>query len=573
MRNAATTILCLLGTLAYAQEPFYLETFDNGLADWTQHTQLGIVDWVWTDDGPGATGSTYPVPPLNTSAGWAMIDDDHEGQIGLPAEAYLVSPVIDLSGAAANLKLEFDQYFQEWQNDFTYVGITTNGGISWNEIMINEGVGRDLRPNPERKSINITDMVANDRANVQIRFRYKSIWDYGWQLDNIGIFELPPYELELIDGMISHAQNGTRFARVPSDQFGTQIEVAAQLFNGGSMPLTGVIVTLDVLDENDALVYSHDLQLDEIASWDTVMVSATITVPEAGEGVHRATFTAGCAECDQEEDPSNNAHQYNYEIEGEMYCLDGIGIHPAGNEQTLSIGTASFLDNADDLLLMNYFFIREPLTVQGIQFDLGPGSEPGSFVVVSILDSSEVIADLVDQPLTESEMHDITQADVDAGRVSVAFNGPITLQPGGYYAGVTLNSISNTADLSIVDDVTVPQPVRAAVINTASDGLTYANGNAFAIRLLLDGSAISVDETAALEHISVAPNPTKGQITIGMNDGVKFDYEITDIAGRSIASGKGAGSTTLDVSAMPAGILMLKIAAGGAQRTLRIVHQ
>ncbi len=48
-----------------------------------------------------------------------MIDDDYEGTNGMATEAYLITPVIDLSGAPTDLKLEFDQYFQEWQNDNT----------------------------------------------------------------------------------------------------------------------------------------------------------------------------------------------------------------------------------------------------------------------------------------------------------------------------------------------------------------------------------------------------------------------------------------------------------------------
>src|SRR5690606_35821559 len=133
--------------------------------------------------------STYPVPPLSTTPGWAIIDDDHDGTMDVATEAFLVSPVIDLSAGPTDLMLEFDQYFQEYQNDSTFVGISTNGGNYWYEIELNKGVGRDNRPNPETKVINITDWVAGNPASVQIRFRYVSVWDYGWQVDNISIHE------------------------------------------------------------------------------------------------------------------------------------------------------------------------------------------------------------------------------------------------------------------------------------------------------------------------------------------------------------------------------------------------
>ncbi|MCB0793227.1 MAG: hypothetical protein KDB88_00690, partial [Flavobacteriales bacterium] len=163
---------------------YFSEPFDAGLNGWTVNTPSGV-DWAWTDVGPGPTTSTYPVPPLNSSSpsGWVIVDDDFLGQ-GLTTETSLISPVIDLSMAPQFLKLEFEQYFQEWQEDHCYVGVSTDGGVTWDETEIGEGVGRDGRPNPELVDLDISSWVANDPANVQLRFRYTSIWDYGWQIDN-----------------------------------------------------------------------------------------------------------------------------------------------------------------------------------------------------------------------------------------------------------------------------------------------------------------------------------------------------------------------------------------------------
>ena len=68
-----------------------------------------------------------------------MIDDDYDGVSGQSSNASLISPVIDLSNVGTPyLKVEFDQYFQEFQLDTTFVGVSTDGGATWEEIMINE---------------------------------------------------------------------------------------------------------------------------------------------------------------------------------------------------------------------------------------------------------------------------------------------------------------------------------------------------------------------------------------------------------------------------------------------------
>ncbi len=250
------------------------------------------------------------------------------------------------------------------------MGISTNGGVTWEEILINEGLWRDLRPNPERVMLNISSMIAGENANVQIRFRYEAIWDYGWQVDNIGIFELPPYELVMNSGFVSHSGDGTEYGRIPSNQFGTEIYIGAELFNAGSEPLTQIQLNIEVHDQDNELVYSTELMQASMASWDTVLIGEVITVPTALPGIYSASFTATAFENDMEIDIDNNTDSRIYEINESLYALDAIGLYPPGQEQTLSIGTASFLNNADALLLMNYFAISEPVLVHGLQFDL-----------------------------------------------------------------------------------------------------------------------------------------------------------------------------------------------------------
>ena len=550
----------------------YLETFDNGLGDWTPITIEGNVDWKWTDEGPGPTPSTYPVPPLSTTPGWAIIDDDHDGTMDVATEAFLVSPVIDLSAGPTDLMLEFDQYFQEYQNDSTFVGISTDGGNYWYEIELNKGVGRDNRPNPETKVINITDWVAGNPASVQIRFRYVSVWDYGWQVDNISIHELPPYEIALNFGFISHAHGGEEFGRIPSAQLNNEFLTGAELFNGGSMPLTDLQVTMEVRDEENSLVQSATFDHPLLASWDTVFVEQLVDIPASAEGIYTATFTVTCDEMDMDTDGTNNSHVRTFMIDENLYALDGIGVHPPGTELLSSTGTESFEGGQDELYLMNYFPLREPALVHGIQFDLHSASQAGGYVFVTILDSVDVWNDVVNQPLAESQIIDITQDHINAGTVNIAFDQAVQLGEGAYYAAVVLHSVAGASHLRIVDDRTVPQPALSAAIHIIND-ISYTNGNAWAIRMIMDPTVISVEEHAAPINATLLPNPTEGVFAVHTDITGDYTVQIFDQLGALVLADRYRGQATIDMGGRPAGVYSVRIVNDNAATTLRIVKR
>jgi hypothetical protein len=549
----------------------YLETFDTGLGEWESVTAAGNVDWKWTDVGPGPTTSTYPVPPLNTTPGWAIIDDDHDGTNGQTTLAFLISPVIDLSQAPENLKLEFDQYFQEWQNDSTFVGISTDGGNFWHEIEINQGVGRDNRPNPERIRVNITEWVATGASMVQIRFRYRSVWDYGWQVDNVGIYELPPYDLAVNYGFLSHTGRGEEYGRIPADQLGTQMLVGAELFNGGYLGMSGLQLTLEVRDENDAVVYSELLPGTTIGSWQTVLLEQFITIPAPSEGIYRATFTATSAEQEMDADPDNNIHLRNYEVNDEVFSLDGIGIHPEGMEALVGVGTNSFLDALDDLYLMNYYPIRSAITVTGIEFELHPSTEAGGYAFVSIFDSLSIRNNDVSFAYAESQIHDITSADVAAGRIQLYFTQPVVLQPGPYYGAVNLNSIGGSAHVRVLDDMSVPQPAWAGAIHVGG-GQSYTNGNAYAVRLLLT-PATWIREYDRIGEIMAFPNPTEGFIRLkGLPEG-RYQVDIMDMTGSLVGVATLNGTNELDLGPYAPGSYLVRVLHEGGSYVARVARQ
>lgn len=305
---------------------FYNENFDNDLNGWTTTSDEGTVIWHWTNTGPGATSSQYPVPPMNTTSGWAMFDDDFEGASGVFNESSLVSPPIDLSGAPANLRLSFDQYYQVFDEDLVdvWVGVSTDDGTTWDDILINDGVGRDGRPNPEAIDVNISDLVAPNPANVRIRFRYAATWDYGWQVDNIAIDELPENDMALLSAFttafdfVNTGADAQPYTIYPLAHLVT-IEATGKVKNKGYMTQTGVVSTMNITGPNGDDFSSSAAPVSVDPSLEYVEIFEPFE-PNGQLGAYQADFNVTQNESDDV--PDNNTLTRQFSVSANTYALD-----------------------------------------------------------------------------------------------------------------------------------------------------------------------------------------------------------------------------------------------------------
>lgn len=337
-------------------DAFYQETFDSDLNGWTVETTDGAVDWKWTDSGPGPTSSTYPVPVLNTStpSGWAIIDDDFEGTPGVATNSALISPVIDLSSAPANLKVEFDQYFQEFQQDRTFVGVSTDGGATWEEVEINIGVGRDGRPNPELMDVDISAWVAADPSNVQLRFRYESVWDYGWQVDNIAIRELPANDMALLRtantafDFTTTAFSFMDYSIYPESQLAS-LDPSAVMRNKGSDTQTGVQLEFTVDGPGGQEVNTASTPAS-FSPGEEVSVDIAPFTPSGALGDYTLTYRAVQDQAD--ELPDNNVTVSRIAVSSNVFAHDdgtveNFQVQAPGNEnEGFEVGSYFVLSSA-----------------------------------------------------------------------------------------------------------------------------------------------------------------------------------------------------------------------------------
>jgi len=555
---------------------FYSETFDTDLNGWTSETEVGVVDWKWTNTGPGTTSSTYPVPPLNTStpSGWAIIDDDFDGASGQQTNAFLISPVIDLSEAPANLRVRFDQYFQEFQADATFVGVSTDGGTTWNETEINAGVGREGRPNPEVVEVSISEWVAVNPANVQLRFRYEANWDYGWQVDNIAIVEQFQFDMITVNAFLSHTGTGEEYGRIPSSQLNATMLVGGELKNDGSQEQTNVVATMEVLNSSSVVAFTVTTNIGTLAANTSAFMEEFVTLPELEDDVYTATLSVTSDQQGSDANTANNSKVRTFEVTGARYGLDGIGLHPAGTELLGSLGTNSFDGGEDGLVVMNYYEVIEPLEVYGIEFLITANTVLGGFVTTSILDTADVFAasPIFTNPVVESDAYDIAAEDISSGVVAVYFANVTTVQPGGYYAAVTMNSNAGAGHIRVVDDLTVPQPNVASAIFIPNDQV-FSNGNALAIRLITEPVNISVGENTAILDAQIFPNPSTGVVNIRVAGNETQVVEVLSVTGELVHNSTVQGSNTIDLSDLAKGVYTIRVVGANSSSAQRVTLQ
>ncbi|MFZ1695118.1 MAG: T9SS type A sorting domain-containing protein, partial [Flavobacteriales bacterium] len=282
-----------------------------------------------------------------------------------------------------------------------------------------------------------------------------------------------------------------------------------------------------------------------------------------------ATFALGATETPLEDDTDNNTYLRNFEVNNDWYTLDGIGNHPAGYESLTSIGTNSFTDASDGLVLFNYYQINTASTIYGLEIGLTSTSQAGAYFFPAVWDTAFDANIQLTTPLYENQnVTELNAGHVADGKITVLFETPYSIAPGGYYIGIKMYS-SNVTHMRVIDDLTVPQPGYASGIEIPQDR-AYTNGNAFHIRLGLNPS-IGISEVGELTGISIFPNPsTDGMLQFRAEQGGSFSIQVTDMLGREVMNTRTNGNSTIDLRGEAAGMYTVRVSDGKASTAQRI---
>jgi hypothetical protein len=170
----------------------------------------------------------------------------------------------------------------------------------------------------------------------------------------------------------------------------------------------------------------------------------------------------------------------------------------------------------------------------------------------------------------------------------IHFDPPVEID-GPFYAGFTLSTYSANPATGTSDDQMSAYVIRRGekedtlknrLFFKKSTGDWIRTNDAFdfsaAMMIKTKACLIYVPEFTTEDDISVFPNPTNDMITVILNNNSmnKVEFEVFDIIGRKQQvkhSDNGNSEYTINLSALPAGIYMLKINTNKSVTTKKIV--
>ncbi|MBK9422362.1 MAG: T9SS type A sorting domain-containing protein [Flavobacteriales bacterium] len=547
----------------------FTSDFSNA-ADWVigNENDPNNDNWVIGTTAPSGSFSIPAIASTSAANGFALFDSDLLCGGSQNAWIAMAAPV-NLTGYD-NVVLRFEQYYREYQG-MCYVETSTNGTDWGNTIQINDIGGNSSTANPQVLSVNLSSAIGGASA-AWVRFRYMGGCDYAWMIDDVSIVTQPDNEMVMDYGFTSQTGTGYEYGRITANQMLPSLNVGAEIVNFGANDQTNVVVNVSFQDPSGVEIGTATTTVGTMVTGDTVLTDENIALSNPlAVGVYSAIFTFTSDQVALDDDPTNNSKTRKFEVTGDLYGLDVIGVVPDAELNLERYGTGSFADNEVDFGLLNYYQVNAQATYYGVQFLLGSESSAGAIYRAAVYDTTDV-GSVLSNELTVSEDMVLTQAQVTAGVVNVQFLDPITLLPGGYYVALKLSKADGN-DIYVLNDLTVPQPGAASLIYLPVDDQNlnlYSNGNAFAIRLSANPN-VSVQEVSGLEGVSMYPNPTTGVLHINTAKAETTTVEVRNMLGAVVKTATFNGTVnTVDLRGNAAGVYSVRI-GNGANYAVQLV--
>jgi hypothetical protein len=543
--------------------------------------------------GNVACAGDYPIDDIaSTTAanGWAMVDSDAYGGAtgGNEVEdSWLTMAVpVDLTNYP-NVIIEFETFYRaySYEKPFVVVGVGDGAGnVIWPTDLnpdydesTNPNVYAALpanvdnpTPNPYTVQIDIS-AAAGGQSEVYIRFNWTGTWGYAWFLDDFKILEQPESDVLLTTEVFVGSNNeGIEYGRTPLAHVDASYEVAAYGENFGSTIQTNVAVDVDFGS------FAYNYAVGDVESATAIEVT-NVETPALELGTYEGTYTISSTEdADGGDNFGNNSLLRNFEITADVYSQDGIDVQPNEILSLGSVGSNSFTsETAETVIAARYHMRAAENTVTGIQIALANGSTEGAELTVSIIDTAQFLLNDI-TPLTGingnyavSQLYSLTAADLENGYANIYFDAPISLAEGCYYMAANC-LYAEGLDTRILDDQTVQQPFWASAIHLATDGNSYTNGNAVAVRAL-SGDNSGIEETMN-NMFNVYPNPATDMINVSFNEVVNGTVSIINIAGKEVLNATVNGAqTSISTTTLSSGVYYVQLNNGNSTQIDKIV--
>ena len=565
----------------YSEDFDAMSALDGTGSNWNAVLETGTANFKLTNTGHfNSPGNTFIIPDLasSTPTQWVIIDSDGDGtSYANPERAALVSPVIDLNaaGAPANVKLEFEQFFAEWGGNITdetedscFVGVSTDGGTTWDEVEINALVGREGRPNPELFQVNIADWVAADPTNVQIRFRWAGAWNYGWQIDNVKIVDLENDEVSASRGYLRNIYDANyqiQYHQVPLSQ-AHQVTLGCVTKNLGYNVANNIGINYRVLDNGGGVVNSGSTTTENLATLsagplgetDTIWFNTSWTPSAVGDYTIEMVVTHDATD----ENTSNDTIILPY------YVTDYVYARESG---PITGGISNFATNNDGEFKMGVMFeMFADADIYGINFTLDT-AVAGDLVFTELQKFNGTDWDYVNQ----TGDYTIAESDFDNEVVTIlpavenALAGDLYLALYSHY-GTVPDGLAPTIGASGSDF----DGVLGYGVNVNSGAVTgLADPIVPKVRLNLD-PALSVANVEKEVKFSVFPNPANDELNVVISsaEAGKTSIVVRDLAGKVISNQQlgtvASIQTKINTEDLASGVYLVEV-MNGTSKTVK----
>jgi hypothetical protein len=523
--------------------------------------------------------------------GWAMVDSDlYGGATGgneVEDSWLTMATPVDLTNYP-NVIIEFETFYRSYsyEKPFIVVGVGDGqGNVTWPTDLTpdyDEATNPNVyaafsanvdnpTANPYTVQIDIS-AAAGGQSEVYIRFNWTGTWGYAWFVDDFKILEQPESDVLLTTEVFVGASNeGIEYGRTPLSQIDAAYEVAAYGENFGSTTQTNVAVDVDFGS------FAYNYAVGDVESTNAIEVT-NVETPELAVGLYEGTYTVtSTEEVEGGDNYGNNTLLRNFEVSTDVYSQDGIDVQPNSILTLGVLGSNSFTaETAETVIAARYHMRAAENIVTGVQIALDGNSTEGAELTVSVIDTASFLAADI-TPLTGlngnfavSQLYSLTAADLENGYANIYFDAPIALAEGCYYMAANC-LYAEGLDVRILDDQTVQQPFWASAIHLATEGASYTNGNAVAVRALLGEDNSGIEETIN-NSFNVYPNPASDLINISFNEAVNGTVSIINIAGKEVLSTTVNGAqTSISTSSLSSGVYYVQVNNGNSTQVDKIV--
>ena len=559
-------------------------TFDNP-AEWVIDHDVADCSLDWKIGSDTCQGPFYidTIQSASAADGWAILDSDEYGALtgGTDMEdSWLTTAVpLDLT-ATPNVIVEFETFYRRYNFERPYLVVGVGDGLGnvvWPdldpttdisamdnvfEIFPNWSDGQ-YTDNPQKIQINVSSALTGAVNEIYFRINWTGRWGYALFIDDFKVLEQAQDDIMFTDSWVYNENtDNVQYAKTPIDQVESNWEIGANVYNFGSQDQTNVLFDADFT----AFSVADSRAFFEVDSTYSMGNLETLALPV---GLYEGAFSVVSDNETAGPEFGNNERLRNFEITDSLYAQDGADVHPISELTLSSIGTTTFENSSDGLLLAAMYHIKQQSLVSGLRVMLAPGTIQGGAVVGSIIDTADFWMNDV-TPFAETEIGYVGVTEVSNGYVDIYFASPLLLDTGCYYAAVTLYSNNNVNQINVINDLTVEQPVYASAIHR--DNISYTNGNALGIRMLMNGGWLNVSENS-IEGVDVFPNPSNGQVTVTNGNNANNTIEVFTTLGERLYSTRTNETIQLDLSIYGAGVYFIQISNDQGSVSKKIVIQ